>query len=136
MASSLRDIREAMAAALSLIPGCQASAYPLSNPTPPHLCVMRGDLDYDQAFGDGLHYSQLNVRVYVADVNDQGASMLLDEFIDPDGDRSVKSFLESDTTLGGLVQDLNVVRSTGEQVYVRDSGGPLLGSEFQITVFL
>lgn len=125
-----------MADALSTIPGCQTSAYVLTNPTPPHLCVIRGDTAYDLAMANGVQTRELNVRAYVADTSDQGAPMLLDQFVDPDSDRSVKAALEADSTLGGVVSDLHVSGASGEQVYVTDGRGPLLGSEFQVTVWL
>lgn len=140
--SQAGDIREALATALKTIPGMQASAQQLSNFTPPCALVVRGPVQYDLAMEGGLHHWQMRVQVMVAMASDKGAQMVLDQFLDSEGDRSVKAALESDTSLGGLVSDLHVTGANGEQVYVRDQGlhqqggQPLLGSEFTVEIWL
>lgn len=141
--SQIGDIREALADALTVIPGMQASAQQLSNFTPPCALVKRGPVEFDEAMFGGVHHWLMNVQVMVAMASDIGAQMLLDKFLAPDGDYSVKSALEADRQLGGLVSDLHVTQANGEQVYVRESGGhlqgggqPLLGSEFTVEIWL
>lgn len=129
-------VREGLADALRTIPGCQASANVLNNPHPPHAHVMRGDTLYDQAMSGGIHRLSMRVRVFVAQVSDIGGQKLLDQFLSPQGERSVKAAIEADTTLGGVVQDLHVTQATGEQEYLRDQGGPLLGSEWSVDIWL
>lgn len=132
----MEEIREAVADALTQIDGMQANAYPLTNPTLPSAVVVRGDIDYDQAMQGGTHTMTLKVRVYVADLNDIAASKNLDVYLAPTGASSVKAAIETDTTLGGLISDLHVTSANGEQQYVRASGGALLGSEWEIDLWL
>jgi len=134
--STTYDIRAALAEALTAIPGLQASAYQMSSPTPPTAHVLRGAEEYDQSFQGGLHRPTFRVQAFVALSTDQGAPQLLDRYLDPTGDLSVKAALEADTSLGGLVQDLHVTTTTGETLFVRDQGGPLLGSEWTVEVWL
>lgn len=130
------EIREAISAALKEIPGMQASAYVLGNSTPPFAHVLRGELVYDQAMGHGTHTWTMRVRAYVALTTDIGAQKLLDEYLAVDGERSIKAAIEADPTLGGVISDLQVKSASGEQEVVRDQGGPLLGSEWTVEVWL
>ena len=134
--SDISDIREALATALLVIPGMQISAWQLANATPPCAQIARGPVEYDQAMQGGVHRPTFTVTAYVALVSDKGSQMLLDRFLSADGDRSVKQALEADRTLGGLVQDLHVTGATGEQPYARDQGGPVLGSDWTVEVWL
>lgn len=136
MTATMADIRVAIADALRAIPGVQASPYALSNPYPPAVHVLRGPILYDQAMQGGLHQPTMRVQAFVAETSDQGAQALLDQFLALDGVYSVKAAIEADTSLGGVVQDLHVTTATGEQTYVRDQGGPLLGSEWTVEVLL
>lgn len=136
MSADPTQIRVAIAEALQTIPALQASPYVLSNPTPPSAHVMRGDVLYDQAMQGGTHVWTMRVQAFVALTTDQGAQALLDQFLAPDGSYSVKAAIEADTSLGGIVQDLHVTAANGEQQYVRDQGGPVLGSEWTVEVWL
>jgi len=134
--SEISDIREALGRSLLVIPGMQISAYQLANATPPCAQISRGPVEYDQAMQGGVHRPTFTVTAYVALVSDQGAQRLLDRYLAADGDLSIKQALESDRTLGGLVQDLHVTGATGEQPYARDQGGPVLGSDWTVEVWL
>lgn len=136
MTAVATEIREAMASALLVIPGLQVSAFMLSNPTPPSAHVERGDVLYDQAMQQGVHVWPFRIKAFVALLSDIGAATLLDTFLSPTGARSVKAAIEADPTLGGVVSDLHVTGATGEQVFVREQGGPVLGSEWSVMVWL
>ena len=136
MSADISDVRVALASALRVIPGMQVSAWQMANATPPCAQITRGPVEYDQAMHGGVHRPNFTVTAYVALVSDQGAQRLLDRYLAADGDLSVKQALEADTTLGGLVQDLHVTGATGEQPYARDQGGPVLGSDWSVEVWL
>lgn len=123
-------IRQAVAAALTTIPGLNATAYQMSTPDLPTAHVSRGPFTYDQALQGGVHNLTLTITAYVALVSAEGAQMLLDRYLAADGEFSVKEAVEADTTLGGLVQDLHVTGATGETSYAREQGGPVLGSDW------
>ena len=136
MSATPSQIRVAIAEALGVIPDVQASPYVLANPTPPSVHVLRGDVLYDQAMVGGTHVWTMRVQAFVGLASDQAAQILLDGFLAADGDLSVKQAIEADTSLGGLVQTLHVTQASGEQVYVRDQGGPVLGSEWTVQIWL
>jgi hypothetical protein len=136
VSSELADIRAAMADALKVIPGLNVTAYQQSTPELPTAHVKRGPFEYDQAFQGGVHMLSFTVTAYVALLSAQGAQMNLDRYLAPTGTYSIKEALEADTTLGGLVQTLHVTGANGEQPYAREQGGPVLGSDWSVQVWL
>ena len=139
MAASLEAIREAIAALLQGIPGVQASARILANPTPPTIWVLPGEIQYDQAMNRGLDDQAVLVQALVGVSTDIGAQITLDKFLAPTGESSVKAVLEDErpgpVTLGGLVQDAAVVSCTGYRQYPRADGSVLLGAEWTVQVW-
>lgn len=130
------EIRQGIADALRAIPGLNAQPYVLGNLTPPTATVMRGPVEYDEAMDGGVHLWTFVVRCYVASVTDIGAQTKLDEYLSPEGTYSVKTAIEADTSLGGVVSDLHVTGASGEQELVREQGGPLLFSEWTVQVWI
>ncbi len=136
MSATSTQIRNGIADALRTVIGFQVLPYAPSNPTPPSAYVMRGEVLYDQAMNGGTHLWTMRVQAVVGIASDRAAQMLLDELLSADGDRSVKAAIEADTSLGGIVQDLHVTTANGETQYQRDQGGPVLGSEWTVQVWL
>ncbi len=136
MSATPTEIRQGIADALGVIPGLQAKPYALAAPTPPFAHVLRGDVQYDQAMQGGTHLWTMRVQAGVGLATDQGSQALLDSYLSADGAQSIKQAIEADTSLGGIVADLHVESANGEQVYVRDQGGPVLGSEWTVQVWL
>ena len=129
-------VRQAVADALAVIPGLNATAYQMSSPELPTAHVSRGPFTYDQALQGGVHNLTLTITAYVALLSAQGAQALLDRYLAADGTYSIKQAIEADTSLGGLVQDLHVTGATGETSYAREQGGPVLGSDWTVQVWL
>jgi hypothetical protein len=134
MAATLTAIREGIAANLAALDGVQVSAYMLASPTLPGIQVFPASIEYDLAMRRGLDKWMLTVRAYVGLSTDQGAQMKLDQYLAPSGVLSVKQAIESDSTLGGTVGDVQVVSSGGYQVYARQDGDPVLGAEWTVEV--
>lgn len=132
-----RDIRAAMKAALDTVPGCQVSAYALSSPTLPCLYILPGRemiVTYDVAMARGADEWQFRVIAMSGASDDIGSQMLMDEFLDPSGTRSVKAALESDPSLGGVVDDLHVTDARGYTQVLREGAGPMLVAEIDVQV--
>ena len=132
--ASLTSIREGLAANLDTIPKLQASAYLLSNPTPPAAEVQPGAIDYDRAMGRGHDDWLFTVRVFVGFTSDIGAQRRLDGMLASAGSASVKAAIESDPTLDGACEDLLVTRCTGYRLFGREGGAALLGAEWEVQV--
>lgn len=126
-------IREALRAALRTIPGCQVSAYLLANPTLPSLMITAGEVEYDTAMARGLDTWTLLVQGMVALTTDEGQQKQLDKWRASSGAESVKAAVESDRTLGGVVQDARVVMVSEDRVYGIDPN-LRLGCEWTVRV--
>lgn len=124
------EIREGIARNLkAAITGAQINPWPLANPTPPAIDVIRGDTEYDRAMGRGHDDWEFIVRVFVALGNDLAAQRRLAGLC-----AQVKEAVEADKTLGGAADTCRVTRQSKDQTYSRDGGGPLLGREFSVFV--
>lgn len=134
--ATFRQIREGIATNLQGISGLQESAYVLGAATLPAAQVAPMEIDYDKAFRRGLDALWFKVMVLAGSVSDIGAQKLLDPFLDPSGSKSIKAAVESDDTLGGLVESVRVTRCTGYRLYERTGQSPALGAEWTIEVWM
>jgi len=135
--SQISDIKDALAANLKTgVSGVQVLGYVRDQVTPPAADIRRGTLDYDQALNGGVTHLTMLIRVFVAGVTDKGSQQRLDAYLAPAGDESVKAAIESDTTLGGLIQDLHVTQATGEQTYTMNDNTQMIGSEWTVELWL
>jgi hypothetical protein len=135
MAATLDQIRQGLANNLASIPDIQVSPFMLAQPTPPGIHVFPGPLTYDQAMSRGLDIYNVVAQAYVAFTTDIGSQKLLDRMCEPSGANSVKTQIEKDRTLGGIVGTVQVTGMSGYRVVQRDTGGPLLVAEWDITVY-
>jgi hypothetical protein len=144
VAYDIGAICEGLAHNLSGLSGVQVSAYLLANPTPPACEIEPGTIKYDRAFGRGLDELSFIVRMFVGMTSDIGAQKRLYPFLAASGETSVKAAVESDCTLGGIVDDLQVQHCTGLKLFVREVSspkggrgsvqGPLLGAEWTVQI--
>lgn len=103
----------------------QISEWMLSNPTPPCAYVTEGEIDYDLAMGGGEDELTFVVVVLLGATSDIGAQQLLDKLRDPN--TGIKHYVETDRTLGGVVDTLRVTKASEPKVYAR--AGALEGSQ-------
>lgn len=136
--AKLRDLRAALVVNLKAsISDVQIEPYLLDDPTPPTLHILPGETDWHQALEDGLEMRELIVQALVGTAIKEGAQVVLDEFLDSDGDTSVKSAIESDPTLGGLADDLIVVKTKGYQMIKNRPDKPAqLGAEWLVHIYV
>lgn len=130
----IREARERLAAALSKIPGLQASPYMLGSPTPPAAHIIPTAVSFDEAMAGGLDERTFTVQVFAALGLDKGAQIVLDGFLARSGPKSVKQALESDRRLGGLVQDLRVTEMSSYNVVTLDAR-QMLSADFTVVVY-
>lgn len=124
------DIRAGLAANLSTVSD-NCTGYLLDTVTPPAFEIEPDDTDYDQAFNRGLDIQRWIVRGLVGTVSNLGAQKLLDQWRNTD----VKDALETDRTLGGAVQNLQVTSATRPRQYTFGSLS-YLGAEWNVTVYV
>jgi hypothetical protein len=123
-------VRQALADALTDT-GWNVTPYVLAQPTPPGIQIIPPGRIYD--YSVGLDEWQFVVQAFVSLNTDLGAQMMLDELCTA-GASSVKTLLEQDDTLGGLVDSLRVTdQSPGRQVE-QPPGNPMLLVEWRVTI--
>jgi hypothetical protein len=140
--SDLASIRVALADALSVLPGVQTSAYSLASPSFPSLCVLGHDeIDYGNlAFGRQDTEWNLIVRGYVSLNFDRAGQERLDRWLADNGPDSVKQAIEYlqpgdiQPSLGGLVEWVLVIRSSGTNIYQLPNQVSALGTDFTVQV--
>jgi hypothetical protein len=135
--ATITAIRRGIAANLTQLGtnlGMQVSAYTLANPTPPAIQVLPGEITYDLAMHRGLDEITMLVQALVGYGSDIGSQTRLDELLDPTGVNSMKTAVESDSTLGGIVSDVNVKTATGYRV-AAGQNGPVLLCEWSVQVY-
>lgn len=112
----------------------QVSAYALSNPTGPYVQVFGPEeITFHRAMGNGHADWTMTVQVGVPLTLDRGAQELLDRMLESSGGASIRAAIESDTTLGGVVQQAIVTGVSGYAQYVSGQGD-YLGCEFSVAV--
>ena len=108
-----------MAAALSsgISSQIQCTGYILSDPTPPAFEIEPAAVEYDQAFNRGANWWTWTVRGFVASNSDMESQRLLDVWLAASGTGSVKAAIETDLTLGGKVDSLQVTSVSGPKLF-------------------
>lgn len=117
-------IREALAAAVRDVqPALNCFGYcPDSVPEP---CFYAGEVevDFDRAFGRGMDEMRVTCRLLVSRADDRSGQAALDMYLTGSGPTSVKAAIEAargapgEAALGGLCDDLHVVRVQGYRMY-------------------
>lgn len=129
------QIRTALKAALDRVyTDWQTTAYWLANPSPPSIDIMPAGITYDLAMRRGMDDLEYIVRAVVPLTLDLGAQTKLDTLLDATGATSMKTTLEADRTLGGVVSDVHVIAASEYKVYAVVAGSDALGVEFTVQV--
>lgn len=112
---SVSELRTGIATNLATISGLRTSAFVPDNPTPPIAVVVPQRIEYDAAMNRGMDTYTFDVLVIAQRMSERNAQSLLDGYCNPTGSSSVKTALESDTTLGGKAFDLRVTEMSNYQ---------------------
>jgi hypothetical protein len=104
---SIAAIREGLAANIATIPNLRVSAEIPDNPSPPISIIALTGASYDLDFNRGMTLYNFTVTLIVGRVAERDAQRKLDAFIG-NGERSLKTAIESDRQLGGAAFDCRV----------------------------
>jgi hypothetical protein len=129
---SISLIRQALATNLATITGLRTAAEVPDLPNPPIAIVALRSVTYDQAFNKGMTTYNFAVTVIVGRAAEREAQRRLDAYIST-GASSVKSAVESDSTLGGYAYDCRVV-SMDSVGSLSISDTTYLAADFTVTV--
>lgn len=132
--ASIAQIRSGLAANLATISGLRTSATVPDDFNPPIAVVIPATIEYDTAFRRGLDTYEFQVLAIVGRASERNAQANLDAYCQSSGASSIKTALESNRTLSGVIKDLRVtsMRNYGPA----DIGGvTYLTAEFVVSVY-
>jgi len=109
------EIREGLADRLRTITDLRVHERPPGEIITDAAVVRRRSTVYDVSL-DGLVDTGWGITVFVAFSNTDAATLALDEYVSPDGPRSVALAVNADPTLGGIVDYARVISADGESV--------------------
>lgn len=103
MAPTLRDIMAGIERNLATV-DIQTFDYNPNNPIVPCAMVSISSIpDYRETFTAGTYLPRFTVTVLVSAVMDREGQLALADYANPTGSNSIKTAIESDPTLGGIV---------------------------------
>lgn len=130
---SIADIREGLATNIATISGLRVAAEIPDNPSPPIAVISLNNMSYDLDFNRGTTLYNFTVTLIVGRVAERDAQRKLDAYAG-NGERSIKTAVQSDRTLGGAAYDVRLSEMSslgalnlGEQTY--------LAADFLIQVY-
>lgn len=130
---SIADIREGLATNIATISGLRVAAEIPDNPSPPIAVISLNNVSYDLDFNRGTTLYNFTVTLIVGRVAERDAQRKLDAYAG-NGERSIKTAVQSDRTLGGAAYDVRLSEMSslgalnlGEQTY--------LAADFLIQVY-
>jgi hypothetical protein len=121
---SIAEIREGLAANIATISGLRVAAEIPDNPSPPIAIIALNSISYDLDFNRGMTLYNFTVTLVVGRVAERDAQRKLDAYAG-NGERSIKTAVESDRQLGGSAFDVRLSEMStlgalnlNDQVYV------------------
>jgi len=132
--TTVSQIKAGLAANLATVSGLRAYAYQPDNVNTPFAWPLLESIQYNGAMGGGLITHQFTVSVVVGRSAERTAQTLLDGYLSYKGATSIRQAIESDRTLGGVVQDL-IVESANNISTLEANDTTYLAIDFVVTVY-
>jgi hypothetical protein len=120
----INQVRDALGKNLNTITGIRIYDTIPDVVVPPCAVVGQLDFTFDVNNARGLDQASVDVYVIVQRISERAGQDKLDELLAGTGSKSIKTALESDRTLGGLVNTLRVISAesgtyiTGDQTFL------------------
>ncbi len=106
--ATLSQIRDGLATRLGTIAGLRSSGVIPGQVNPPYAIISPDSIEYHKSFANGFNTFNFTITVVVGQADSRTAQSLIDAYCSPSGASSIKSAIESDKTLAGLVFDVMV----------------------------
>ena len=132
--TTVSQIKTGLAANLATVSGLRAYAYQPDNVNTPFAWPLLDSIQYNGAMGGGLITHKFTVSVVVGRSAERTAQTLLDGYLSYKGPTSIRQAIESDRTLGGVVQDL-IVESANNISTLEANDATYLAIDFVVTVY-
>ena len=132
--TTVSQIKTGLAANLATVSGLRAYAYQPDNVNTPFAWPLLDSIQYNGAMGGGLITHKFTISVVVGRSAERTAQTLLDGYLSYKGATSIRQAIESDRTLGGVVQDL-IVESANNISTLEANDTTYLAIDFVVTVY-
>lgn len=106
--ASVTAVLDAVAAKVATVSGIRAFSYAPDAIVPPTAVVEIDRIEYDSDFVRGCDEMTVRISVFVSRADDRVGLAKLKSFMGGSGASSIKTVIEADPTLGGVVETLNV----------------------------
>jgi hypothetical protein len=122
--TNVNGVRDALKANLQTITGLRVYDLIPDVIVPPCAVVGQLDFTFDIDNARGLDQASVDIYVIVQRISERSGQEKLDNFLAGSGNGSIKTALESDRALGGLVDTLRVITAesgtytSGEQTFL------------------
>jgi hypothetical protein len=133
MPASVSQVGDAIKTKLATISGLRTYAFQPEQLNPPFAYPELTQITYHRSMGLGDVEMQWTINVVVGRYTDRTANELLDEFLSPTGAKSVRAVIESDRTLGGVVQTV-ILSSAADVTALNEADANFLQVQYQLTV--
>lgn len=132
--ATVSQICTALATKLATISGLKTFSYEPEQLNPPVAYPWLASMKYHTAMGVGLVEYDFTVAVVVARLDVRTGQASIDSYASPTGASSVRVALETDSTLGGVVDDCQVVSCDGIQA-LENNGAKYMAGIFRVMVY-
>jgi hypothetical protein len=132
--TTVSQIKTGLATNLATVSGLRAYAYQPDNVNTPFAWPLLDSIQYNGAMGGGLITHKFTISVVVGRAAERTAQNLLDGYLSYKGATSIRQAIESDRTLGGVVQDL-IVESANNISTLEANDAIYLAIDFVVTVY-
>lgn len=120
MPATVGQVATGLQTALATISGLRAYSYQPEQLNPPMAFPVLNAVTYHGAMGSGLITMDWTINVVVGRYVDRVAHATLDGYLSYSGATSIRAALETDLTLGGVVQNLILSSSTNVSALEQD----------------
>lgn len=133
MPATVSQVGDAIKARLATISGLRTFSYQPEQLNPPFAWPELTQVTYHRAMQLGNVEMQFTINVVVGRYTDRTANELLDEYLSATGAKSIRQALESDRTLGGVVQTV-ILSSAADVTSLNEADANFLQVQYQMTV--
>jgi len=133
MPATVSQVSDGIKTALATVSGLRTYSFQPEQLNPPFAYPELTQVTYHRSMGLGDVELQWTINVVVGRYTDRTANDLLDQYISPTGAKSIRAALESDKTLGGVVQTL-ILSSAADVTALNEADANFLQIQFQMTV--
>lgn len=133
MPATVSQVSDGIKTALATVSGLRTHSFQPEQLNPPFAYPELTQVTYHRSMGLGDVEMQWTINVVVGRYTDRTANDLLDQYLSPTGAKSIRAALESDKTLGGVVQTL-ILSSAADVTALNEADANFLQVQFQLTV--